>query len=255
MSILNLDMGSTLAYTSNSQKVRIATESWVMENVFCANCGTLLSSFENNRPVADFYCSSCKEEYELKSKKSTMGKKIVDGAYTTMIDRLNSKQNPNFFFLNYDIQSFQVTNFIVIPKHFFTADIIEKRKALSPAAKRAGWVGCNILFDTLPDAGKIFYVKNKKYESKDLILENWAKTLFLKGIKSEEKGWLLDIMVAIEKIQRKTFSLKEVYQFEDYLRRKHPANNNVQAKIRQQLQYLRDKGYLKFTTRGNYELG
>jgi type II restriction enzyme len=67
MSILNLDMGCASIYTSNSQKIRVATESWVMERVFCANCGNVLSSFENNRPVADFHCSSCKEEYELKS--------------------------------------------------------------------------------------------------------------------------------------------------------------------------------------------
>jgi type II restriction enzyme len=35
--------------------------------------------------------------------------------------------------------------------------------------------------------------------------------------------------------------------------KKYPNNNNIQAKIRQQLQILRDKGYLKFTGRGKYE--
>lgn len=62
-------------------------------------------NYENNRPVADFYCLACKEDYELKSKKDTIGNKIVDGAYSTMIDRLQSDTNPNFFFLNYDINS------------------------------------------------------------------------------------------------------------------------------------------------------
>jgi type II restriction enzyme len=62
-----------------------------------------------------------------KSKKNTMGKKIVDGAYSTMIERLKSDSNPNFFFLNYDKNSFDITNFIVIPKHFFIPEIATVR--------------------------------------------------------------------------------------------------------------------------------
>jgi type II restriction enzyme len=114
-------------YSSNSQKIRVLTENWVCEYMYCPNCGNGLHGYENNRPVADFYCSKCNEDYELKSKKNSMGKKIVDGAYATMISRLNSNQNPNFFFLNYDVKNLQVNNFIVIPKHYFTPEIIEKR--------------------------------------------------------------------------------------------------------------------------------
>ena len=47
--------------------------------------------------------------------------------------------------------------------HFDTAlaaDMIERRKPLAPTARRAGWVGCNILLEKIPDSGKIFYVKN-----------------------------------------------------------------------------------------------
>jgi type II restriction enzyme len=35
---------------------------------------------------------------------------------------------------------------------------------------------------------------------------------------------------------------------------KHPSNNNVKAKIRQQLQFLRDKGVLDFVGRGQYRM-
>lgn len=41
--------------------------------------------FENNRPVADFYCQKCSEEYELKSKNGKLTNTITDGAYATMI--------------------------------------------------------------------------------------------------------------------------------------------------------------------------
>lgn len=183
-----------------------------------------------------------------------MGKKIVDGAYSTMIERLQSNQNPNFFFLNYDVKKFQVHNFIVIPKHFFTPEIIEKRKPLSSTAKRAGWIGCNILLQSIPESGKIYFIKNRQYEEKNIILDNWSKTLFLRETINEQKGWIFDIMICIDKIGKKDFSLKELYTFVPYLKVKYPTNNFIEDKIRQQLQVLRDIGYLQFTSRGNYKV-
>ena len=135
-------------YTSPSQQIRVMTEYWVGNSIFCPNCGNHLASFENNSPVADFYCKDCREEYELKSKRGTLGGKIVNGAYGTMIERLNSNNNPNFFLLTYDRESFRVKDFLTVPKYFFVEDIIEKRKPLAPTAKRAGWVGCNIVINT-----------------------------------------------------------------------------------------------------------
>ncbi len=253
--LLNLNSLVADGYNSNSQKMRVLTEQWVDENIFCPNCGSKIINYENNRPVADFYCTSCNEDYELKSKKDKIGNKIVDGAYSTMIERLQSDTNPNFFFLNYDKNSFDIINFIVIPKHFFIPENIEKRKPLSNTARRAGWVGCNILLNTIPNSGKIYYVKNGKEESKDKILEEWNKTLFLKGLNNiQTKGWLLDIINCIDKIKKPNFSLADMYKFEKYLKEKHPDNNNIQAKIRQQLQILRDKHYLSFKGKGLYSL-
>ncbi|EKD29014.1 MAG: Dam-replacing family protein, partial [uncultured bacterium] len=78
---------------------------------------------------------------------------------------------------------------------------------------------------------------------------------FLKEMdKPELKGWILDIMNCIDSLNKKDFSLKEVYSFESDLAVMHPENNNIKPKIRQQLQFLRDKGYLKFIAPGRYEL-
>ena len=132
---------------------------------------------------------------------------------------------------------------------------LKKRKPLSLTAKRAGWIGCNILLETIPQSGKIFYIKDSKVQSKNEIVDNWNKTIFLKENKNlDSRGWLLDIMKCIEKMDKKDFSLSEIYQFENYLGLKHPNNNNIQAKIRQQLQNLRDKNFLEFSSRGKYKL-
>lgn len=255
---MNLSFEIKLAdkYTSLSQKIRVLTEGWVYKQVFCPNCGYFeIGKYENNKPVADFFCSNCREEYELKSKQKSIGTKVVDGAYRTMIERLKDAHNPNFFLLNYNLKDLSIINFFVIPKHFFVPDIIEKRKALSKTARRAGWVGCNILLNNIPESGKIFFVKNKIVEDKNEVLKNWQKTLFLRQEKEiAEKSWLLDIMHSIEKIRKQEFELKDIYGFEQELSKLHPENKHIKDKIRQQLQVLRDKGYLDFISRGVYKL-
>ena len=97
---MNLQMNFKIAekYHSNEQKIRVITENWVHNNLFCPYCGNeYISHFENNRPVADFYCPHCSEEYELKSKNGSISNKVNDGAYATMIERIESINNPKFF--------------------------------------------------------------------------------------------------------------------------------------------------------------
>lgn len=252
---MNLFLNQNLAtdYKSKSQVSGILTEAWVHEEIFCPACGSPINHFEKNRPVADFYCDACKEEYELKSKKDKMGDRILDGAYATMIERLKSENNPNFFFLNYNVENYAVENFIVIPKHFFTPEIIIKRS--KGLIDRPSYIMCSIDLTQIPQSGKIFYIKDKKIEAKKEVLENWQKTLFLREEKElASKGWILDTMSCIDKIGKKEFSLDEVYAFEKELKKKHPENNFIKDKLRQQLQVLRDKGYLEFVSRGRYKL-
>lgn len=254
---MNIDLDKQVArfYKSSSQKVRVLTEDWVGKEVFCPACGCDIEHYENNKPVADFFCVNCKEDYELKSKKDPIGSKIVDGAYRTMLERLRSNNNPNFFLLNYNPQDFEVINFFVIPKHFFIPQIIEKRKPLAQSARRAGWIGCNISLQNIPQTGKIFYIKDKQIEPQEKVLRNWGKTLFLREEKeAPSKGWILDIMNCIDRIGKKKFDLNEVYAFKKFLAEKYTNNRHIKDKIRQQLQFLRDKGYLRFIARGEYEL-
>ena len=251
---MNLNFNKNLAqgYSSNAQIARVLTENWVKENSFCPCCGNVyLSDFENNRPVADFYCSNCKEEFELKSKNGLFSNIITDGAYSTMIERINSNQNPNFFFLTYS-KELSVNNFLLIPNHFFTPNIIQKRKPLSENARRAGWVGCNVDISNVPESGKIFIIKDQKEVDKQHVIANYSRTKSIKTTNIESRGWIMDVLNCVERINAADFTLNQVYQFEKELQIKHPDNKFVKDKIRQQLQYLRDKGFIDFTTRGNY---
>jgi len=242
-------------YKSLSQKIRVLTESWVSSQIYCPSCGSSINRYANNKPVADFYCQNCNEEFELKSKKSNNFNKVVNGAYATMIRRLQSDRNPNLFLLNYNFDYFKVFNFFVIPKHFFIPDIIEKRKPLSITARRAGWVGCNILLQNVPRTGRIYFIRDGNIQDKKVVQKNWNKTLFLREEKeAKRKSWILDIMSCVDKLNKKEFLLKDVYGFEKELSAKHPKNRHIKDKIRQQLQFLRDRGYLEFVQNGKYKL-
>jgi type II restriction enzyme len=66
------------------------------------------------------------------------------------------------------------------------------------------------------------------------------------------RGWLMDILNCVNRIPAQVFALNEIYAFEEELKNKHPDNNNIKPKIRQQLQFLRDRGFLEFLGSGRY---
>jgi len=242
-------------YSSGSQNARAWTERWVHDQLYCPNCGNQkINQFPANKPVADFVCPVCQEEFELKSQKNSFGAKVVDGAFRTMCERLAAANNPNLLLLNYDLARHSVRNAFIVPKHFFVQQIIESRKPLSPKARRAGWIGCNILLNRVPEAGKIFIVRDGQPLPKQSVLAQWKRTLFLRRQNTETRGWLLEVMRCVDSIGRSDFTLDDVYGFESHLSRLYPDNQNVKPKIRQKLQELRDAGYLDFLGHGHYRL-
>ena len=60
-------------------------------------------------------------------------------------------------------------------------------------------------------------------------------------------------MNCVDSIKNDSFTLNDIYSFENILKEKYPNNNHVKDKIRQQLQILRDKGLIEFASRGNYK--
>ena len=74
-------------------------------------------------PVADFYCPHCAEEYEIKSKSRPIANKVNDGAYKTMIERIEAINNPNFFFLQYSKRELYVKNLIVVSNSIISGQL------------------------------------------------------------------------------------------------------------------------------------
>ena len=242
-------------YTSGSQKARDWTESWVAKWLYCVNCGNAeITRFQANLPVADFFCPACNDQYELKSQKRTFGPRVADGAYDAKCQRLLSATNPNLMLLNYDLATTAVTNVCVVPKHFFVPEIIERRKPLRETARRAGWVGSNILIGQVPQSGRIFLLRNGVPQPKEAVLAKWQQTLFLRSQGVEARGWLIEVMKCVEAIGRSEFDIDDAYAFAPRLSALYPGNQNVKPKIRQQLQVLRDNGSLDFIGRGRYRL-
>lgn len=251
---LSFDSSVISTYHSSSQIARVLTENWVEQNMFCPHCGNAcLEHFENNRPVADFYCPNCRCEYELKSKNGNLGLKINDGAYRTMIERITGNENPDFFFMSYSKNKWEVKDLIFVPKYFFVPDIIEERKPLASSARRAGWVGCNILIDKIPEQGRIHIVANGEICDRNNVIDKVRASSKLEVKNIQNRGWLFDILNCINKVDTTVFSLDDIYNFEQLLHIKHPQNNNIKPKIRQQLQFLRDKGFIEFLGNGNYK--
>lgn len=242
----------TRLYKSASQKIRVMSEDWVGNNVYCPCCGhDVLTHFENNRPVADFYCEGCGETFELKSKEGRIGRKIADGAYQTAIERITSNTNPDLFVLSYS-PDHQVVGLELIPKFFFVTDIIEKRKPLAATARRAGWTGCNILYSEIPRQGRIRIIENSVETPKQSVLDSYRQSRSLMTDDLTKREWLFDVLQCVNSVDRDEFTLSDIYRFEEMLSQKHPLNHNLRAKIRQQLQLLRDKGYIVFLGNGRY---
>ena len=124
--------------------------------------------------------------------KSLFGSKVLDGAFKTKCECLAADNNPNLFLLNYDFKQLSVTNFFVVPKHFFVRDVIAERKPLAQTARRAGWIGSHILLNKIPQSGKIYFVRDGRVEPRDSVLKQWQKTLFLRDQGQQARGWLIE---------------------------------------------------------------
>jgi len=242
------------AYKAGSQIARVISEHWCSRELYCPACDSgRISPSRANTPGLDFTCPKCGQAFQLKSSRVWNPKKVVDAGYDAMIRAIRSDQAPHLLLLQYT-STWYIQNVMLIPRMFFSESVIEKRKPLNPTARRAGWVGCNILLSGVPEDGKIAIVSAGIPEPKQQVRREFERVKGLAELPPSLRGWTVDVLTAVRGLGKSQFSLQEVYQLEPELRAAHPNNRNVRPKIRQQLQVLRDLNLLDFTDRGTYRL-
>lgn len=111
------------------------------------------------------------------------------------------------------------------------------------------------MLQTIPRPGKIALVENGTIRPQEEVRQDWQKTRFLhEQMSATARGWLLHTMRCVERIGKSDFTLAEMYEFEAELTAIYPSNRHIRQKIRQQLQVLRDRGYLQFQGNGRYRI-
>ena len=251
--ILNLPAQVAKGYKSASQRARVLTEAWTLANMYCPVCTS--TNLDKTRPgteVVDFFCSRCDSQFQLKAMSRPIGRKIVDAAYDAMIRAILQDRLPHFLFLSYNNIRLMVTDLLLIPDFCLPKSAIERRKPLRTTARRAGWVGCNIVLDSVPPEGRIQVIHSGNVISKSAVRRNFHSVQPLADFSVKRRGWTLDVLTTLRSLNRPEFTIDDAYSFERILSRQHPDNRHIRPKIRQQLQILRDLGYLIFVRRGYY---
>ena len=178
----------------------------------------------------------------------------MNSAYEPKIEAIHTGTIPNFLFLQYDLGVLRVSDLFVVPKHFMSQSIIERRRPLSERARRRGWVGSNILLGSLPADARIPIVEDGHEMPKATVRDSWNRFLFLREQSAYSRGWLADVLACVRQLDKETFTLGDAYTFERQLAELHPRNKHIRPKIRQQLQVLRDCGIVEFLGKGVYRI-
>ena len=248
------DLGPGANYRSPAQIARVISESWFSQYGYCLACDTesLIRTAANTR-CSDFFCPTCGHRYELKTFRRRPTASLVDGAYGALISRIMEGSAPTLLLLQRN-PSWIVESLTAIHSVFLTPSVIEQRKPLGPTARRAGWIGCNIRLDRIGPDGEIPVIKHGQVRTRKDVRRQFRRFVPLANIAPTERGWTTLTLSIVRSLPTSSFALSDLYARESEFRRSYPGNKHVQAKIRQQLQVLRDSGLLEFLGRGRYKL-
>jgi type II restriction enzyme len=110
------------------------------------------------------------------------------------------------------------------------------------------------MLSAIAPEGKIRIVNNGQITPAQIVREQFQRVRPLASVLPNLRGWILDVLRVVHAIGRQDFTLQDVYERDSELRALHPNNQNIRAKIRQQLQVLREMRMITFQGRGNYRV-
>jgi len=251
---LTCDLEVASAYTSAAQRARVISESWFAINGYCLACDEeALARSKPNTQATDFSCESCGHRYELKTFRRRPRRSLVDGAYASLIARINSHSAPTLCLLERD-HSWNVQSLTAIHSSFLVPWVVVKRPPLGEGARRAGWIGCNLRLDRIPPDGEVLLVENGRVVPKTDVRRRFQRYMPLADLTVSQRGWAALTLKIVRGLRKEAFDLSELYTRESEFASVYPSNRHIREKIRQQLQVLRDLGILRFKGSGRYEL-
>lgn len=177
---------------------------------------------------------------------------MVDGAYSAMLTTIREGRTPTFLLLEFS-PGWKVGGLTALHHSLVTQDCIVARKALGPTARRAGWIGCNIVLPNIAAEGRIPIIANGKANTREVTREAFSRLQYIAKMPVERRSWAASLLNLLRQLPHGSFSLDDAYKYEANLAALYPENKNIRPKIRQQLQVLRDAGILRFVSRGQYE--
>ena len=250
--MLEADHSLASGYASRTQQARRITEDWVARNGYCLRCDSdRLRQTIANTKTCDFICEKCDHNYELKSKFGTFSSRVLDGSYGAMLKTVRESRTPTFLLLEYS-HPWSIDRLRAVHHSLITENAIQPRKPLAVTAKRAGWIGCNIVLSAIALQGQIPLLERGLMGSKLNARNAFTRLERLSLLSAEKRTWAAAILQLTERFPTR-FSLQDMYDSDKELQLLFPNNKNIRPKIRQQLQVLRDAGLITFRGGGEYE--
>ena len=250
--LLRCDTSLASSYISGAQKSRVLSELWLESNGYCLACDSaVLRRARANTRATDFSCPKCEQSYELKAFRVQPKRSLVDGAYSALMGRILNGSAPTLMMLERN-ECWEIRSLTAIHHLFLTPEVIERRKPLSETARRAGWIGCKIRLDRIVSDAKISIVASGEPSDPRAVRGAFKRFENLSKVSPAKRGWTTLTLGIVRSLQSHSFRLKDLYDREDDFAHVYPSNKNIRPKIRQQLQVLRDLGYLEFLGNGGY---
>src|SRR5207245_2754598 len=107
------------------------------------------------------------------------------------------------------------------PHFFFTESVIEPRKPLASTARRAGWVGCNILVGQIPPDGRLKLVTEGAIANRQEVRDRYERVRPIADLEVDVRGWALDVLRIVRELKGPEFTLVDVYRHEGELAELH----------------------------------
>lgn len=249
----NTDVAAHLK--SRSQMARVISEDWLAREGYCLNCtSNRLEPTRAGTVACDYLCPGCRQPYELKAAAKMHSGIVPDGGYESMLRRIRNADAPSLMLLNYT-QDWWVRGLVAIHPVFLTPAVVLRRaKPHIRPKSNAPYQMCDLNLRLIPADGKIVLVADGKEVAKSRSRELFRQSCRFAEVPMADRGWAALVLAVVRRLGKAEFTYTDLYRFEEELHAAYPQNNHIRPKIRQQMQRLRDLGYVEFVAPGEFRV-